>query len=298
MKDSSFFIDEIDHLILMHKDVHFGGNFKAMIAYYEQDFPVGIQEEFNLHRIQELEFMEANSPTPLSDLILDEVEKQEIQRAKESYQSLIKLCDLDSSPPQKLALLILSEKEEPKEEIEDLCSLGKEAVLPLLTLIRQEDFYNPLFPGYGLSPFHAATCLGKLKAKEAIIPLFEMLPRIGFFGELEVFSALASIGDPAKEFLLKVLKKTPLTQENENAAIALSYFLPEPMIASACIDMLELPSVQANLSLFTHLLFSCEKMTDPKLIERVSTLLKTPLPLGLKKEITNVFLSFKKDKTP
>ncbi|MBS0628199.1 MAG: hypothetical protein JSS09_08320, partial [Verrucomicrobia bacterium] len=195
---------------------------------------------------------------------------------------------------QKLALLILSEKEEPEEEIEDLCSLGKEAILPLLTLIKQEDFYNPLFPGYGLSPFHAAICLGKLKSKEAIIPLFEMLCKVDFFGELEIFSALASIGDPAKEFLLKVLKKNPITQENENAAIALSYFPKEPSIASACIDMLELPSIQAKPTLFTHLLFSCEDLFDPKLIERVLALLKLPLPSDLKKEIEETSLSFKR----
>ena len=29
--------DELDHAILMHKDVHFGGNFSLMIEYYKEE---------------------------------------------------------------------------------------------------------------------------------------------------------------------------------------------------------------------------------------------------------------------
>ncbi len=248
MKDT--FIDEIDHLILMHKDVHFGGSFLAMLSYYEAE-AIGIQEEFSLDRIQDLALMEENSLTPLSDLILDDIDKKEVQRAKEVYQSLQKLCTADSFAAQKLALLILSEEEEPVQEMEELCSFEKEALAPLLFLLKQDDFYNPLFPGYGLSPSYAASCLGKLQAKEAIAPLFESLSLMEFFGEEAVFQALSQIGDPAKDFLLSIVKKTPLTKENENAAIALTFFPKDPLIVSTCLDLLELSSVQAKPTLFT-----------------------------------------------
>ncbi|MES2200463.1 MAG: hypothetical protein V4489_09920 [Chlamydiota bacterium] len=291
MKDT--FIDEIDHLILMHKDVHFGGNFSAMLNYYEKD-AIGAQEEFFPDRIQDLALMEANSPTPLSDLILDEVDKKEVQRAKEAYQSLQKLSAADSFAAQKLALLILSEEEEPLQEIEELCSFGKEAIPPLLFLLKQEDFYNPLFPGYGLSPSHAANCLGKLKAKEAIIPLFESLSLMEFFGEEAAFKALSQIGDPARDFLLTTVKKAPLTKENENAAIALTFFPRDSLIISTCLDLLELPSVQARATLFTYLLFSCEGIEEESGIERVKDLLRSPLSIELREEVSFILDSSKK----
>lgn len=280
----SFFIDETDHHILMHKDVHFGGSFAAMLSYYEKE-GIGSQEEFSLSRIEELSSMQESNESSLSDMILDDTEKKEVERAKEAYQSLQKLCDADSFAAQKLALLILSEEDTPLQEIDELCAFGKDAIAPLLYFLKQDDFYNPLFPGYGFAPAHAATCLGKLKAEEAIIPLFESLPFMEFFGEEEVYSALAKIGSPAKDFLLSVLKKNPITKDNENAAIALSCFPSGPEIVSVCLDMLELPSVQARPSLFSYLLCSCEGIDSVEQRERLSNLLNLPLPSEIKEAL-------------
>ena len=47
-------LDEEDILALMHRDVHFGGNFKVMINYYENENHIGIIEEFTLDRLKDL----------------------------------------------------------------------------------------------------------------------------------------------------------------------------------------------------------------------------------------------------
>ena len=284
MNDIPFFIDETDHEILMHKDVHFSGSFSLMLEYYQEESK-GIQEEFSLEQIERLAEVDSTSSTPLSLLILSEEEQEEVLRAKNTYLSLQKLYDIAPSPAQKLADLILSEDEEPTQEIEALCELGQTAINLLIPVIQSEDFYNPLFPGYGLAPAHASQCLGRLRAKEAIIPLFEALPKTEFFGEEAIVQSLFQIGEPAKAFLLSVVKKIPLTKENENAAIALLPFKEDPLVISTCLDLLEQPIVQQKSALFAYLLFVCDTLKDKNQIERLKNLSHLPLAPDLKEEL-------------
>jgi len=48
-------LDEIDTLILMHRDVHFSGSFTAMLEYYRNESAKGIQDEVEIERIRFLE---------------------------------------------------------------------------------------------------------------------------------------------------------------------------------------------------------------------------------------------------
>jgi HEAT repeat protein len=258
---SSFpLIDEQDHAILMHKEVHFGGDFSLMIEYYKEDGK-GVIEEFALERICELAEIEMQNNLSLSSEILAEEEQQEVIRAKEKYETLKKVYDLPPCLAHKIADLIFAEDFDAEKEIEALVA-SPESIPLLIRIIKDDDFYNPLFPGYGFAPLHAIECLGFLKAKEAIIPLFESLSKTEFFGEEAVIHALFQIGEPAKEFLLNVLKNTPLTKDNENAAIALLLFKDDPAIPSACLKLLTLPEVQARPILFTYLLLFCDELKD------------------------------------
>ncbi len=262
MHDASSFslTDQLDHNILMHKDVHFGGNFSLMIEYYGKEGK-GIIEEFEFERICELAEAEDKNSISLSLELLTEEEQEEILRAKEKYDTLKKVYDLPPGLAHKIADLIFSEDLEAEKEVEALAETP-EAIPHLIKIVKEDDFYNPLFPGYGFAPLHAMEALGRLKAKEAIIPLFESLSKIEFFGEEAVIHALFEIGAPAKEFLLSVLKKTPLTKENENAAIALLLFKDDPAIPSTCLQLLALPEVQAKPVLFTYLLLFCDEIKD------------------------------------
>ena len=71
----------------------------------------------------------------------------------------------------------------------------------LIDLLRNEDFYDPLFPGYGEAPVLAAKCLGLIGDKRAIISLFEAIGEGDFFNEDIILDALHVIGNPARDFL-------------------------------------------------------------------------------------------------
>ncbi len=261
MSDFSSFplIDATDHEILMHKEVHFGGSFAVMIDYYAQEENKGCMEEFSQERIELLSQIELEEGINLAQELLMDEEKQLIARAQKKYADLKKIYDLPFGFTHLVADLLLSEDIDAVDEIEALCK-HPEAIPLLLQIVQDEDSYLPLFPGYGFAPFHAIECLGKLQAKEAILPIFETLSKTDFFGEETIFSALFHIGNPAKEFLLQKLQKTPITKENENAAIALSWFQEDPEVSSVCLQLLREPSIQENSRFFSQLLLSC---TEP-----------------------------------
>jgi HEAT repeat protein len=288
MNDLPFFplIDKTDHDIFMHKDVHFGGSFLVMIDYYKNQGK-GIQSEFDLDRIEELYHFEEQSHQNLSDLLLTEEEKELVKTAKDKYFSLRELYQIPSaSLPQKIADLILTEDPEATKEIQALCKLGDPAIPLLLDLLKQDEFFDPLYPGYGLAPAHAATCLGKMRATQAIGPLFEALSKAEFFTEEAILAALFHIGAPAKLFLLNILQKKPINRDNENAAIALLSFKDDPMIVERCFELLQDPALFSHPALFTYLLLVCDSLTEPLQRAQLKKLSEHPnLPSDLKEEL-------------
>ena len=72
-------LDEEDILTLMHRDVHFGGNFKIMINYYEDEDHIGINEEFKLDRLKELALIEEHLQENLSETLLSEPNQQKVR---------------------------------------------------------------------------------------------------------------------------------------------------------------------------------------------------------------------------
>jgi hypothetical protein len=285
MYDSSFpLIDETDRSILMQKDAHFSGNFAIMLDYYTKEGK-GAIDDFPLERIQELYQLEKELGLFLSEEILSIQEKEQVLEAKAKYNSLRDLYDLPPSPAQKVADLILSEDVSAQKEIEALLNLPQ-AIPLLIQLVEEEDFYNPLFPGYGFAPLHAMECLGKLKAKEAIIPLFESLSKMEFFGQETAIQALVQIGKPGKDFLLSVLKKTPITKDNENAIIALLSFPQDLEIAFVCLDLLSTSEVLKKPVFCSYLLLSFEGLKDPLIQERLLALAKQPgFPIEAQEEL-------------
>lgn len=261
---SSFpLMDATDHEILMHKQVHFGGNFSVMIEYYTHENK-GCMEEFSPERMELLFQIEQQENIDLAQELLTEEEKHLVTQAQEKYAHLKQIYELPSGISHLIADLILSEDIDAIAEIEAL-SRHPEATPLLLQIVQDENLYLPLFPGYGFAPSHAIECLGKLQSQEAITPIFEILSKTDFFGEEAIFSALFHIGNPAKDFLLQRLQKTPITKENENAAIALSWFQDDPKVSSTCIHLLTQTSVQNNPRFFSQLLLSC---TSPNTKER------------------------------
>lgn len=250
--------DAIDIEILMQRDIHFGGSFPVMIDYYQKGGK-GVQEEYSLKRIEELAIFERSMEQNLASLVLGEVEAELVARSSQAYKGLRGLLEQNDKMLkfQKLiAKLILSEDEEAEDEIQAIVSEGHKIVPELIALLKSDDFYSSFFPGYGKSPYLAAKCLGLIGDKRAIITLFEHLREGDFFDEEVTVNALKAIGDPAKEFLLKVVQKKPINEDNERAALALAEYHDEE-VAKTALMLLQDPDFQRDMILCSYLILAC-----------------------------------------
>lgn len=252
----------IDSAILMHRDAHFGGQFEIMLDYYAKEGK-GVHPDFDIDRIYQLNLIEKNLKQNLAGLLLSGAEAEKISRSRAAYRNLRHLYEISKSKqahPLLIADLILSEDEEPETEIEAIVQ-EKGAIVPLLIdLIKNEDFHDPLFPGYGLAPALAVKCLGRIKDKRAIITLFEALGEGDFFDDDIILEALRAIGEPAKAFLLKVVHGFPLNGDNEKAAIALIAFKDDAEVSERCFRLLEDPNVRKDPVLAIYLVLACENL--------------------------------------
>ena len=259
-------IDILDHEILMHRDAHFGGKFDFMLDYYRRGGK-GVYNEFEVSRIEELAIIEKDIDKDLAALVLLGVEAEEISRAKSVYSKLRELYEgkNHSTPcPRLIADMILSEEEDAIKETEAVIAEGSGIVSPLIDLLCADEFYSPLFPGYGLAPALAAQCLGKIGDEKAIIPLFEALSKVNFFIEDAVLTALENIGVPAKEFLLNAVKAMPISSDNERAAMALTYFKDDSEVSKVCFEMLKNIDIEKHPMLAMYLVLTCESLDDKK----------------------------------
>lgn len=258
---------ELDNEILMHRDAHFGGDFGIMLEYYRKGGK-GINPAFDISSIESLYEIEKQSGENLAPVLLSGVEAEKIARSKEVYKQLRDLYEM-SGEKNKYALLIadliLSEEEEVSAAVEAIVAEKTAIVSLLIDLLRSEEFYDPLFPGYGQAPILAAECLGKIGDKRAIISLFEAIGQEDFTSEETVLKALKALGNPAKEFLLRVVNGRPFNQDNEKAALALVHFKEDPEVAKRCVSLLQDSSVRQNPPFATYLILACEGLADPEL---------------------------------
>lgn len=258
--ESTPLADAQDSAILMHRDAHFGGKFEVMLEYYINEGK-GVNPEFDLERIHALAKIEKEMKADLAPVLLSGAQAEKVAEAKNAYKKLRALYEKPKAEKKYMLLiadLILSEESEPQKEIEAIVA-EKGAIVPaLIELLKAEEYYDNLFPGYGLAPTLAAHCLGLIGDKRAIISLFEAIGQGDFFDEDVALKALKGIGNPAKEFLLKVVHGRPLNEDNEKAAIALIAFKEDEEVSKVCLDMLKDPAVRKDIPLSTYLILACE----------------------------------------
>lgn len=141
----------IDNLILMHRDAHFSGSFALMIDYYRKEGK-GVSKEFDIPRVEELQKLQVSTGKDPAALMLSGPEAEKVARAKEAYKTLRDIYSVKNAKnkhPRLIADLILTEEEEPKAEIAAIVE-EKGAIVPaLVEVLRNEDFYDPLFPAMG-----------------------------------------------------------------------------------------------------------------------------------------------------
>lgn len=285
-------IDAMDHLILMHRDVHFGGDFETMTEYYQKGGK-GAVPDFDELRIRELSFLEQQLKQNLAALVLSGEEAERVALAKNAYKALRSLYEgqanfkpIKASYPRLVADLVLSEDEEPEAEIAAIVAEQAAIVPSLITLLRSEDLHDPLFPGYGLAPRLATECLKRIGDKRAIISLFETIGDSDFFNEDLALDALKAIGEPAKTFLLKPLHARPFTYDNERAAIALSRFKDDPEVAIACFTMLKQLDLKKDAVFANYLVLACEGLKgSPYQAEFIALAEASATPSALRQDI-------------
>lgn len=269
--------EAIDTEIIMHRDIHFGGSFPIMIEYYENE-GVGVQENIPIERIRYLYEVEIHTGNNLAPYFLNGSDIERVALAKDTYEKLRELYDLDAEDnrdPLLIADLILSEEEEPEAEILAIAERGGSIVASLIQLLKSDLFSEPFFPGYGLAPLHAATCLGRIADPQSVIPLFEALCHADFYAEEYYRDALIQLGDPAKEFLLDVMASSPITADNQQAASALMAFKDSPEVSQKALELLETGQDSADGVFGIHLVLLCEQLVSKELRKRFEDLLKS-----------------------
>lgn len=280
--------DALDNAILMHRDVHFGGSFDIMLEYYERG-GLGVQQEFDIKRIQELNMIEKKIKKDLAPEMLTGVDAERVGEAREAYRRLKLLYEGTPSAtkqyPRLIADLILAEDDEEAEGAVKVIVAEKTAIVPaLVELLRSENLHDPLFPGFGLAPALATRCLGNIGDKRAIIAIFESLGESDFISDDQALEALKHIGEPAKQFLLKVLHGRPLTFDNERAATALINFKDDPEVSKTALEMLKTLDLKRDQILANELILICEGLksdADRKAFEVFAEAGSTPPSLRL-----------------
>ena len=277
--------------ILAHKQAHFGGHFPTMIEYYASE-NVGVMPDFSLKRIKELAAFEEKEGTDLAEETLPDTEKERVARAKQIYSDLREVYGAEK--PDAVATLIsdliLTEDEEATREVNALVRKGAEAVEPLLLLIRSDNFYDPLYPGYGRAPIFAAKALQKIGDERAIQPLFEALGQENFFTDDAMIEAIASFGEKARKFLHQALISEPLGKDNAHAAMVLTSMEDNPETASLALSLLQ----HEKLPYFSHYLaFACAGLESPHEREAFQKLAASEhLPSDLRSEMQIVINNF------
>ncbi|MBA3815084.1 MAG: HEAT repeat domain-containing protein [Parachlamydiaceae bacterium] len=277
----------IDNQILMHREAHFGGDFALMLDYYTNEGK-GVNKEFELSRIEELAKLEQQTGKDLVTFMLSGPEIEKIGKAKKAYKDLREVYSVKNPKnkiPKLIVDLIFAENADTDISVEAAIA-EKSAIVPaLVDLLRNEDYYDPLFPGYGQARALAARCLGKIEDKRAIISLYESIGEGDFFDDDLILSALHSIGEPAKSFLLKVVHGQPINHDNEQAAIALINFKEDPEVSLACLSILKEIDITKHEALATYLVLACEGLPKASQTQLIELADKLNTPKTIKQDI-------------
>lgn len=290
--------DELDHQILMHREAHFGGDFGVMLEYYAGDH-IGVNPDFPIERIEYLAQIEKEQGEDLAPKLLSGAEAEKIAKSRAAYRAFKEIYAVEEEKsliPRLIADLVLSEDEQPQDEVAAIVEQGKAIVPALIEILRSDDSYDPLFPGYGYTPMLAMVCLGVLQDPEAIVPLFETLQREVLFGEEAVLQAFSQIGEPAKQFLLKQIKSRPITNDNVHAAFALAAFPKDTQVSIACFEQLQEGEVSSKPLLATYLLCNCLALKETSHRKAFMAMAQdSSVPKELRDEIAQVTASWSKE---
>ncbi|MDF2578198.1 MAG: hypothetical protein K0S74_1682 [Chlamydiales bacterium] len=259
-------IDELVKVILMHRNSHFGGLFTIMLDYYDRE-EKGCSEEFSFDEVAAIAQWEKEAGQDLAPMLLSEAELNRVQKAQEMYQQLRAIYEVKQEKnihPRLIADLVLADNEEDEEQaIEAVVKAGTSIIPALIDILKTDEMYDPLFPGYGLAPALAAMCLGKLKDPQVVSILFELSDSENEYIVDAARDALIEVQEIAKPFLLQILQSRPYTRDNQKALNILLSFKDPQEIAPICLKLLEDSQIYSHSLLVQLLVLGCEFLTQP-----------------------------------
>jgi hypothetical protein len=251
-------VDEEDRLALCHRDAHFGGSFAIMIEAYRKHRR-GAVLDISLQRLAALEKEEKRLGKNIAPIILSGADAEAVGRARTMYRQLRATYETTRDPLVRAICGLILSDDEIEESARRVLAFRKKAIPFLIDCMASTALRDPLYPGYGLIPQVAAELLGKMRAKEAIGPLFELLSSDEQAFEEAVVPALRAIGKSAKEFLSARVASSPLSRSNEVAAGALLSF------DDVAPFFFEMAKKFPSAGTFTELLIlGCEKLPKSK----------------------------------
>jgi hypothetical protein len=275
-------LNTVDLEILMHKDAHFGGSFQVMIDYYEND-GIGVQEDFELDRIKDLRDFDKDGH--LSSQVLPDASKNEVIFSSSLYKKFKESYEKKEPLPPKISDLILSEKEIPTEEINALVAIAELSTQPLLEILEQDHFYNPLNPGYGRSPINASLALRKIQNNDTIPQIFQCLGK-SFNVDEAIINTLITFGKDGSDFLQERLESTPYTHDNYIAAMALSSFPLNDETATVALSLLKDEKTYKHKDYIPYLICICEGLSTTEQREEFIQLSQSKwVDVSVKREI-------------
>lgn len=235
--------------ILIHRDLHFGGDWEVMLHYY-QEHKKGVF--FSLEEIEALMEATAELEEPLALHLLGEEERRILAGGLERYAHIREEIERgeEGEKAHALASLILAEEEEEEEALERVISLGEEMVPLLAEVIHSAELLSPFSPGFGEAPLLAIHALGEIGGEGAVVPLFEALAH-GDAREEEALLALNKLEEVATPFAKRLLESEgPMTRDQERAALFLTHLEKEEEAdLASLLQKLHDPSLRSSHTL-------------------------------------------------
>lgn len=272
--------------ILSQCAVHFGGNLSVMLDYYAKEGK-GCFPDYSLEQIAALMEQVKEFEGPQFDELLPEDAKEAIKKHQKLYQDLREVYEAKQKHPlaRAIADLILTEEDDPQEEIQAVCSLGYPALEPLHDLLNSATFYDALAPGYGVAPALAARCLGEIKNETSLPILLAAVGHQSFSTDEAIIDAIRSFGDKARKFLHQSATRVPYNNLNLSAAMILSSLAPDQETGAIALALLENVDLRSHETFLSYLVLTLEGLEDEGLRKKALSL-SPQLPKSVQEELS------------
>lgn len=232
--------DEEYQNILIQRDVHFGQKFDIMLEYYKKEDAPGIDENINIHKIEEVSALEKRLGKNIAPYLLGVHDMEKIAYFRNLYRQFKEVYEqaAANSTEKLLASLFLSDGnwEELVQKVDVSC-IDKPQLL--FQVLDDERFSDILSPGFGTVPKAVARLLGKIATKEAMYVLFSAVGTSSFELEEEVLAALKAIGTPVRDFCIQKVESDVLSLDHEKALIVLQEFVPDEKVCECARSFLK-----------------------------------------------------------